>query len=128
MKNFIICLALCLSATLSGCDKSQNLKENCYKAKVLFSGECGNIVQIVSGSPSLENSIWYDLNGKKFQRSYLVDRALDGYSVGQTIYVQAKNLKSPPSMIRPANCPGLPEYLLEIEIVDSNCELIENKM
>ena len=128
MKNLIICLAICCTITISSCDKSKNLKENCYKAKVLNTGQCGRIVQVVAGSPSLENSIWTDNNGNKIQRSYLVGHPLEGYTVGQTIYIQVKSVAKTPEQVLPAICQALPDYRLEIEVVDSNCEVVENKM
>lgn len=128
MKNVIMYLGVFCAFVLSSCDKSRNLKENCYQAKLLNSGQCGQIIQIIAGSPSLKNSIWIDNNGNKKQRSYLVDESLEGYTVGQTVYIQVKSVIKTPEVIMPAICSGRPEYLLEINVVDTNCEVSDNKM
>ncbi|KHJ36611.1 hypothetical protein PBAC_32000 [Pedobacter glucosidilyticus] len=126
MKNLIAYFAVFYTITLSSCEKSENLKDNCYQAKVLSNvSGCGTVVQIVAGSPRLPNSIWIGNEGEKNQKSYSVKYLPSDYTVGKTIYLQVNDVSEMPSTFMPAVCGPLPDYYLDIDLVDENCVIIE---
>lgn len=126
MKNLLIYLAVFYTITLSSCEKSENLKDNCYQAKVISNvSGCGTVVQIVAGSPSLPNSTWIDFNGNKTQRSYATYLPTD-YTTGKTVYLRVNQAIKTIHRFVPAICRHLPEYSLDINIVDKKCVIIES--
>ena len=127
MKNLIAYFAVFYTITLSGCEKSDNLKDNCYQAKVINkSTGCGGVIQVMKGSPSLPNSKWIGDEGIKYQKTYAVRSLPSDYTVGKIIYLKVNDVtKTPYDQILPTICGPLPEYSLDIDLVDANCVILE---
>ncbi|ADY54191.1 hypothetical protein Pedsa_3662 [Pseudopedobacter saltans DSM 12145] len=127
MKNIIITtLAICIGLFIS-CDKSDNLVENCYKARLISNNStCGTVVQIVAGNPVLPQSFWMEGNGIKYEQAYSTNIMSEEYKNGSTFFLKVSNVSKPDPQIMPAVCGPLPQYAIVFDLVDENCSLLKS--